>query len=203
MAMLELLLWSSKFHSLSLQLVSSQWIWLLGAGFCLRFVLRVSTNIYFWFAIYEQNSARSTVPGGPSVACSTARAVEWDAAWSKNPDPSGRAALGVHAAAYEEELVAKNATTMINGSPQKVQGLVDKATTVVWLKTCKHFIRGTITRQKSVPDRLGTWFLGHSLIPWTMHQMLPPPPSLFPFCVKNEVHFLNQLKPFCLWLYRL
>jgi len=34
------------------------------------------------------------------VACSTAKAVEWDAAWSKNPDPSGRAALGVHAAAY-------------------------------------------------------------------------------------------------------
>lgn len=57
--------------------------------------------------------------------------MEWDAAWSKNPDPSGRAALGVHAAAYEEELVAKNATTLINGSPQKVQGLVDKATTVV------------------------------------------------------------------------
>lgn len=34
------------------------------------------------------------------MACSTAKAVEWDAAWSKNLDPSGRAALGVHDAAY-------------------------------------------------------------------------------------------------------
>jgi asparagine synthase (glutamine-hydrolysing) len=49
-----------------------------------------------------QNAARLTVPGGPSVACSTAKAVEWDAAWSKLLDPSGRAALGVHDAAYED-----------------------------------------------------------------------------------------------------
>lgn len=48
-----------------------------------------------------QNSARLTVPGGPSVACSTAKAIEWDSAWSNNLDPSGRAALGVHASAYD------------------------------------------------------------------------------------------------------
>lgn len=36
------------------------------------------------------------------MACSTAKAVEWDAAWSKNLDPSGRAALGVHDAAYDD-----------------------------------------------------------------------------------------------------
>ncbi|KAL4196804.1 hypothetical protein AMTRI_Chr04g248060 [Amborella trichopoda] len=62
---------------------------------------------YYYRAIFEKffpkNSAQLTVPGGPSVACSTAKALEWDAAWSKNPDPSGRAALGVHAAAYDEE----------------------------------------------------------------------------------------------------
>ncbi|VAH10837.1 unnamed protein product [Triticum turgidum subsp. durum] len=52
---------------------------------------------------YPKNAARLTVPGGPSVACSTAKAVEWDTAWSKLLDPSGRAALGVHDAAYEEE----------------------------------------------------------------------------------------------------
>lgn len=50
-----------------------------------------------------QNSARLTVPGGPTVACSTAKAVEWDAAWSNNLDPSGRAALGVHDSAYENQ----------------------------------------------------------------------------------------------------
>ncbi|KAL0461300.1 UNVERIFIED_CONTAM: Asparagine synthetase [glutamine-hydrolyzing] 2 [Sesamum latifolium] len=61
---------------------------------------------YYYRTIFERffpkNAARSTVPGGPSVACSTAKAVEWDAAWSKNLDPSGRAALGVHVAAYDE-----------------------------------------------------------------------------------------------------
>lgn len=37
------------------------------------------------------------------MACSTAKAVEWDAAWSKNLDPSGRAALGVHVSAFEDK----------------------------------------------------------------------------------------------------
>ena len=65
------------------------------------------------------------------MACSTAKAVEWDAAWSKNLDPSGRAALGVHAAAYEESVDAKNAN-LLNGSPQKVQeGIVEQAAAVV------------------------------------------------------------------------
>ncbi|KAL2521553.1 Asparagine synthetase [glutamine-hydrolyzing] 3 [Forsythia ovata] len=58
------------------------------------------------------NAARSTVPGGPSVACSTAKAVEWDAAWSNNLDPSGRAAFGVHVAAYGEAKEATDASVM-------------------------------------------------------------------------------------------
>ncbi|KAJ9670080.1 hypothetical protein PVL29_026562 [Vitis rotundifolia] len=74
---------------------------------------------YYYRAIFEKffpkNAARSTVPGGPSIACSTAKAVEWDAAWSKNPDPSGRAALGVHECAYEEAVDEKNAN-LINGT---------------------------------------------------------------------------------------
>ncbi|GER25664.1 asparagine synthetase [Striga asiatica] len=60
---------------------------------------------YYYRMIFErffpQNSAKLTVPCGPSVACSTATAVAWDASWSKNLDPSGRAALGVHDSAYE------------------------------------------------------------------------------------------------------
>lgn len=43
-----------------------------------------------------------TVPGGPTVACSTAAAIAWDKAWAGNLDPSGRAALGVHDSAYTE-----------------------------------------------------------------------------------------------------
>uniref|UniRef100_A0A0E0E086 Asparagine synthetase [glutamine-hydrolyzing] n=1 Tax=Oryza meridionalis TaxID=40149 RepID=A0A0E0E086_9ORYZ len=61
-------------------------------------------NASFVYPENTPNAARLTVPGGPSVACSTAKAVEWDAAWSKNLDPSGRAALGVHDAAYEDTL---------------------------------------------------------------------------------------------------
>ncbi|CAK8565949.1 unnamed protein product [Lathyrus sativus] len=63
---------------------------------------------YYYRMIFErffpQNSARLTVPGGPSVACSTAKAIEWDASWSNNLDPSGRAAFGVHVSAYENQI---------------------------------------------------------------------------------------------------
>lgn len=51
------------------------------------------------------------------MACSTAKAVEWDAAWSKNLDPSGRAALGVHVAAYKEEAHEKFSSLQISSSP--------------------------------------------------------------------------------------
>jgi asparagine synthase (glutamine-hydrolysing) len=36
------------------------------------------------------------VPGGPSIACSTPAAIEWDASFKANADPSGRAVRGVH-----------------------------------------------------------------------------------------------------------
>ncbi|XP_064938036.1 asparagine synthetase [glutamine-hydrolyzing]-like isoform X2 [Musa acuminata AAA Group] len=79
---------------------------------------------YYYRMIFEnffpQNSARLTVPGGPSVACSTATAVEWDAQWSKNVDPSGRAAVGVHASAYDPTapslLDAKHRMTEVKAS---------------------------------------------------------------------------------------
>lgn len=58
-----------------------------------------------------QNSARLTVPGGASIACSTATAVAWDASWSKNLDPSGRAAIGVHNSAYEKNVQSLAGTT--------------------------------------------------------------------------------------------
>ncbi|XP_023003196.1 asparagine synthetase [glutamine-hydrolyzing] 2-like isoform X1 [Cucurbita maxima] len=89
---------------------------------------------YLYRTIFEKffpkNAARTTVPGGPSVACSTAKAVEWDAAWSKNMDPSGRAALGVHVAAYDEKPNAKIANAPTD-SPQEIQVTIEKATAVV------------------------------------------------------------------------
>ncbi|XP_072961473.1 asparagine synthetase [glutamine-hydrolyzing]-like [Typha angustifolia] len=69
---------------------------------------------YYYRMIFErffpQNSARLTVPGGPSIACSTAKAIEWDSQWSGNLDPSGRAALGVHLSAYDLPLPASLST---------------------------------------------------------------------------------------------
>jgi asparagine synthase (glutamine-hydrolysing) len=42
-----------------------------------------------------------TVPGGPSIACSSAAAIAWDPAFAKAADPSGRAVAGVHLAAKD------------------------------------------------------------------------------------------------------
>lgn len=71
-----------------------------------------------------QNSARLTVPGGPSIACSTAKAIEWDASWSNNLDPSGRAAIGVHNSAYDDHLPdvgnGNLDTTIIDNVPRMV-----------------------------------------------------------------------------------
>ncbi|PKU70270.1 Asparagine synthetase [glutamine-hydrolyzing] 2 [Dendrobium catenatum] len=81
---------------------------------------------YYYRTIFEKffpkNAARSTVPGGPSVACSSAKAVEWDAAWSKCLDPSGRAAVGVHTSAYEStssEASAQENGFSVNGISEK------------------------------------------------------------------------------------
>lgn len=40
---------------------------------------------------------------GPSIACSTAAAIEWDASFKNRADPSGRAIAGVHDDAYTED----------------------------------------------------------------------------------------------------
>lgn len=70
-----------------------------------------------------QNSARLTVPGGASIACSTAKAIEWDAAWANNLDPSGRAALGVHLSAYEHQSVANNGNVVQMPSPNLINNI--------------------------------------------------------------------------------
>ena len=61
---------------------------------------------YFYRQIFASHfpndAACKTVPGGPSVACSTAAAIEWDASFKNNADPSGRAVAGVHDAAYKQ-----------------------------------------------------------------------------------------------------
>ena len=78
----------------------------------------IKTNVIIITALHLQNSARLSVPGGASIACSTATAVQWDAAWSNNLDPSGRAALGVHLSAYEQQTASANAGVV----PPKIIG---------------------------------------------------------------------------------
>ena len=49
---------------------------------------------------YPSDSAARSVPSVPSVACSTAEALAWDASFRGKNDPSGRAVAGVHEQAY-------------------------------------------------------------------------------------------------------
>ncbi len=50
--------------------------------------------------LFPSESAARAVPSEASVACSTAVALEWDAAFKGRNDPSGRAVAGVHERAY-------------------------------------------------------------------------------------------------------
>jgi len=59
---------------------------------------------YAYREIFEElfplPSAAECVPGGPSVACSSAKAIEWDESFQNCVDPSGRAVQAVHNDAY-------------------------------------------------------------------------------------------------------
>jgi asparagine synthase (glutamine-hydrolysing) len=59
---------------------------------------------YFYREIFERHFPFATsvncVPWERSVACSTAIALKWDAAFQNMVDPSGRAVMDVHEEAY-------------------------------------------------------------------------------------------------------
>ena len=59
---------------------------------------------YFYRSIFDEyfhsDSAARSVPSIPSVACSTAEALAWDASFKGQNDPSGRAVAGIHEEAY-------------------------------------------------------------------------------------------------------
>lgn len=60
---------------------------------------------YYYRSIFEEyfpsESAARSVPSVPSVACSTAEALAWDASFKNVNEPSGRAVAGVHEDAYK------------------------------------------------------------------------------------------------------
>ncbi|EIC84505.1 asparagine synthase B [Serratia sp. M24T3] len=59
---------------------------------------------YLYRTVFEElfpvPNAAECVPGGPTVACSSPKAVEWDESFKNMNDPSGRA-VGVHSSAYK------------------------------------------------------------------------------------------------------
>ena len=63
-----------------------------------------SKEAYFFRSHFENlfplASATQTVPGGPTVACSTPEAVLWDKSLQEMNDPSGRAMRSVHQQSY-------------------------------------------------------------------------------------------------------
>ena len=73
-----------------------------------------SKEAYLYREIFEElfpvPSAAECVPGGPSVACSSAKAIEWDESFKAMNDPSGRA-VGVHQSAYKKEVDARRPNT--------------------------------------------------------------------------------------------
>lgn len=60
---------------------------------------------YYYRTIFEEHfpseSAASTVPSVPSVACSTPIALEWDEAFRRMNEPSGRAIKSIHQDSYK------------------------------------------------------------------------------------------------------
>jgi asparagine synthase (glutamine-hydrolysing) len=57
---------------------------------------------YYYRQIFESHfpsaAAIRTVPGGPSIACSSATAIAWDESFKNRADPSGRAMREIHSA---------------------------------------------------------------------------------------------------------
>lgn len=74
-----------------------------------RFPLQtpMSKEEYYYRSIFSEHfpsdASALCVPQEASVACSTKIALEWDEAFKKNNDPSGRAVAGVHEDAYVDK----------------------------------------------------------------------------------------------------
>jgi len=63
-------------------------------------------------SFFPQDPAAECVPGGPSVACSSAAAIRWDESFKQMADCSGRSIAGVHVAAYGDQQRASAAAAV-------------------------------------------------------------------------------------------
>uniref|UniRef100_A0A7S3LLR2 asparagine synthase (glutamine-hydrolyzing) n=1 Tax=Aplanochytrium stocchinoi TaxID=215587 RepID=A0A7S3LLR2_9STRA len=105
------------------QITATQW-----ATRTKRFPVNTPTTKegYVYRTIFQQHfpgeSARDTVLGGPSVACSTPAAIEWDEAFKAmaagvGGENSGRAVAGVHASAYDDVVGVVSGAKAANSEP--------------------------------------------------------------------------------------
>ncbi len=94
--------WIDSLKAMTAAAVSDQQM----ANAAIRFPINTPMNKeeYYYRSIFSElfpsNSAAMSVPSVPSVACSTAEALAWDASFKNLNDPSGRAVKGVHENAY-------------------------------------------------------------------------------------------------------
>lgn len=93
--------WIDSLKAFTAQQITDQQ--LSSASFHFPYNTPNSKEAYYYREIFEElfpiAGAAECVPGGPSVACSSAKAIEWDEAFKSMNDPSGRA-VGVHQSAY-------------------------------------------------------------------------------------------------------
>ena len=95
--------WIDSLRALALKEVSDEQL----ANAKYRFPINppMSKEEYYYRSIFSEHfpsdSAASCVPSVPSVACSTAEALAWDASFKNMIDPSGRAVKSVHLDSYK------------------------------------------------------------------------------------------------------
>ncbi|WP_434355965.1 asparagine synthase B [Parasalinivibrio latis] len=74
------------------------------ASFRFPYNTPTTKEAYMYREVFEElfplEDAAKCVPGGPSIACSSAKAIEWDEAFKNMADPSGRAVQTVHNESY-------------------------------------------------------------------------------------------------------
>jgi len=79
----------------------------------------INKEAYYYRMIFErlypQDSARETVPWGPSIACSTPAAIEWVEQWKASNDPSGRL-IASHNSAAPAHAAGAGAHAHANGN---------------------------------------------------------------------------------------
>lgn len=94
--------WIDSLKALTTQQVSDEQM----ADASKRFPINPPMNKeeYYYRTIFEEHfpspSAAQCVPSVPSVACSSAEALAWDASFMNMNDPSGRAVKGIHSLSY-------------------------------------------------------------------------------------------------------